>query len=307
MGVENEGKENKNRRKNRLQREYAGLLQKMTLMEDGFSSVVFEDKLALQDVLRILLGQRNLEIQSVITQKSIRNLYGHSSVLDIWAKDDEKRQINLEIQNKDMDDHVRRTRFVQGQMDTHSFPKGMAYREMPELFLIFLTRNDFLHSGRWKVEINRTMCGKPEVSVPNGVHEYYINLEQPPETEVVRCLLGYIKNTNDSEIDVSAFPNLAARVNYLKEEKGGKEDMGEVMDQIWKMGEEAGMERGMEKGTALHVIRLVLRMNYDKGMDRMEISELIGEDESLVDEILLTAEQTETKVPEQVYRRMLKE
>ncbi len=281
--------------------QYAALLEKMTLMEDGFSSVVFEDKQALQDVLRILLGMKDLEIQSVITQKSIRNLYGHSSVLDVWAMDSEKRQINLEIQNQDVDDHVRRTRFVQGQMDTHSFPKGKAYREMPELILVFLTRTDFLHSGRWKVEVYRMMSGKPECPVPNGVHEYYINLEQPPEGEEVKCLLRYIRDTNDPQIDVSAFPHLADRVNYLKNEKGGMEDMGEVMDQIWKMGEVAGME----KGETLRVIRTVLRMNCNKGMNREEISDLLGEDEVLVDRILLTATRMETDVPEQVYYYMM--
>lgn len=299
--------ENRNRVCIKDSPQYASLLQKMTLMEDAFSSVVFEDKQALQDVLRIFLGIRDLEIRSVITQKSIRNLYGHSSVLDVWAKDFERRQINLEIQNKDVDDHVRRTRFVQGQMDTHSFPKGMTYREMPELFLIFLTRNDFLCSGTWKVEVYRMMYGKPGFPIPNGVHEYYINLEHPPESEDARWLLEYIKNTNDPGIDVSSFPHLAERVNYLKEEEGGKENMGEVMDQIWKMGEVAGMEKGIEKGATLRIIKTVLRMNFDKGMDKEEISDLLGEDESLVDRILLVAVRTETDVPEQVYSHMMEE
>lgn len=305
MTIKTLKKENKDSGKVNLQ--YGMLLRQMTLMEDGFSSVVFEDKLALQDVLRILLGIRDLEIQSVVTQKSIRNLYGHSSVLDVWARDSKKRQMNLEIQNKDVDDHVRRTRFVQGQMDTHCFPKGAAYREMPELFLIFLTRNDFLKSGTWKVEVFRTMYGRKEFSVPNGVHEYYINLEHPAENEEVKQLLRYIKNTNDSSIDVSGFPHLAARVNYLKNEKGGMEDMGEVMDQIWKMGEEAGVEKGMEKGASLRVIKLVLRMNYDKGLEKAEISDLLGEEETLIEQILQTAARTETNIPEQVYSHMLEE
>lgn len=149
------------------------------------------------------------------------------------------------------------------------------------------------------------VSGKSECPVPNGVHEYYINLEQPPEGEEVKCLLRYIKDTNDPQIDVSAFPHLAERVNYLKREKGGMEDMGEVMDQIWKMGEEAGIEKGMEKGETLRVIRIVLRMNCDKGMNREEISDLLGEDEVLVDRILLAAARIETDVPEQVYSHMM--
>lgn len=112
------------------------LIQQMTLMEDLFSSVVFEDPLALQDTLRILLDMPGLRIRSVTTQKSVRNLYGHSSVFDIWAEGVGKCQMNLEIQNRDVDDHVRRSRFIQGQMDVHSFPAGTRYRDLPELFLV---------------------------------------------------------------------------------------------------------------------------------------------------------------------------
>ena len=66
----------------------------MTLMEDLFSSVVFEDPPALQDVLRILLDMPGLRIRSVTAQKSLRNLYGHSSVFDIWAEGTGKCQYN---------------------------------------------------------------------------------------------------------------------------------------------------------------------------------------------------------------------
>lgn len=113
------------------------------------------------------------------------------------------------------------------------------------------------------------------------------------------------RDEDDPLVDGSCFPHLVQRVNYLKNEKGGSENMGEIMEKIRKMDEEDGLEKGMadglRKGSVLHLIRLVLRMNRDKGMQTETIAELLGEEESMVDRILLAAAQADSDEPEQVY------
>ena len=59
----------------------------MNLTSDLLSSVTFEDLLAAQDVLRIMTGMDELIVLRVEPQRSFRNMYGHSSISDVWAED----------------------------------------------------------------------------------------------------------------------------------------------------------------------------------------------------------------------------
>ncbi len=257
-----------------------------------------------------------MHIAEVVTQRTVRNLYGHSSVLDIWSRDVDNVYYNLEIQNKDVDDHVRRTRFIQSQIDTKVFPKGKKYREMPDLCLIFLTQNDFLKTGQWKTEVFRSLLGTDGQYISNGVREIYINLECEPEDETAKRLLQFFKNTNDPEIDTSGFEQLAARVKLLKEEEGGKMHMCEIMEMLVAMGkeqgeaiglakgEEIGQKRGQVRGETLHTIKTVLRLSVEKSMTVKEIRDLTGEEESLIDQILFAYGQVGSREPERVYECM---
>lgn len=277
--------------------EYVAKVKKMTLMSDAFASVVFENRLAVQDVLRILTGDKSIVLKTVLPQKSIRNLYGHSSVLDVWAEDVFGRQYNLEIQNEDVDDHVRRTRYIQGQIDTRIFPKGEKYRQMPELYLIFISRRDFLAMKTYKVEVHRGANQKPGVQIANGVHELYINLQYPPEEDDVRRLLQYMQNTNNEEIDTCGFENLAAEVKNLKEEKGGLKHMCEVMDKI--------REEGREEGNILHLITQTMK-KQNRGMMSDEIADALEAEPNVIEQILMAAAESGSENSEKIYSCMLK-
>ena len=120
-------------------------LKELNLTSDLLSSVVFEDTAAIQDVLRILTGISDLKILRVEPQRSFRNLYGRSSVLDIWAEDSRGSQYNMEIQIAENEDHLKRSRFIQSRIDSRSLGSGVGYDELPDLYLIFVTEKDFLN------------------------------------------------------------------------------------------------------------------------------------------------------------------
>ena len=102
-------------------------LKELNLTSDLLSSVVFEDTAAIQDVLRILTGICDLKILRVEPQRSLRNLYGRSSILDIWAEDSRGNQYNMEIQIAENEDHLKRSRFIQSRIDSRSLGSGMGY------------------------------------------------------------------------------------------------------------------------------------------------------------------------------------
>lgn len=278
-------------------------LKKLNLTSDLLSSVVFEDAAALQDVLRILTGIHGLKILRAEPQRSYRNLYGRSSVLDVWAEDSQNIQYNMEIQITENEDHLKRSRFIQSRIDSRSLGSGMGYDELPDLYLIFVTAKDFLHVKTGITGIIRMIKGTDR-QAGNGVHEIYANLEYPAEDEEVTRLLQFIRDTNDPGIPREGFPDLAARVEYLKDETGGAKEMCELLEKEWREGLEEGRKEGRKEGRRegemLHLIDQVVKKR-DREMPAWKIADALEEDETTVERILLAAAEAGSDEAEEIY------
>ncbi len=270
----------------------------MNLTSDLLSSVTFEDLLAAQDVLRIMTGMDELIVLRVEPQRSFRNMYGHSSISDVWAEDAAYNQYNLEIQIAENEDHLRRSRFIQSRIDSRCLSTGMEYGELPELYLIFITEKDFLGTNEGSFEIVHRIEGLG-CQVDDGVHEIYANLEKPVDDDTKKRLLKYIKDTNNLEISTEGFENLAKRVNDLKSEEGGLRYMCSVMEREWA----EGRAEGREEGNLLHLIRQTIK-KCEKGMAVGEIAEALEEEVETIERIVMAIVITDSQDAEEVYKEM---
>lgn len=290
-------------------------LQNLNLTSDLFASVVFEDITAVQEVLRILTGLHDLKVLRVEPQRSYRNLYGRSSVLDIWAEDSHNNQYNMEIQIAENEDHLKRSRFIQSRIDSRSLGTGMEYDELPELYLIFITAKDFLHVKTGITKIVRMIKGTNR-QAENGVHEIYANLEYPAEDEEITRLLRFIKDTNNPEIPRNGFSGLSKRVEYLKNETGGVKGMCELLEKEWREGMEEGLEKGLLKGRLEGVEEGLLKGRKEgellclisqtvkkraKKMAVEDIADALEEDEGMIERILLAAAEAGSDDVEAIY------
>ena len=270
----------------------------MNLTSDLLSSVTFEDLLAAQDVLRIMTGMDELIVLRVEPQRSFRNMYGHSSISDVWAEDAAYNQYNLEIQIAENEDHLRRSRFIQSRIDSRCLSTGMEYGELPELYLIFITEKDFLGTNEGSFEIVHRIEGLG-CQVDDGVHEIYANLEKPVDDDTKQRLMKYIKDTNNLEISTEGFENLAKRVNDLKSEEGGLRYMCSVMEREWA----EGRAEGREEGNLLHLIRQTIK-KCEKGMAVGEIAEALEEEVETIERIVMAIVITDSQDAEEVYKEM---
>lgn len=270
-------------------------LKELNLTSDLLSSVVFEDIAAIQDVLRILTGICDLKVLRVEPQKSFRNLYGRSSVLDVWAEDSWGSQYNMEIQIAENEDHLKRSRFIQSRIDSRSLGSGIGYDELPDLYLIFITQKDFLNIRTGITRIVRMIKGTDR-QAENGVHEVYANLEYPAEDEEITRLLQFIWDTNNPEISRDGFQNLSERVEYLKNETGGARGMCELMEREWNN----GREEGRKEGELLHLIDQVVKKRERK-ITVEEIADALEEEEVMIERILLAAAEAGSNAVEEIY------
>lgn len=270
-------------------------LKELNLTSDLLSSVVFEDIAAIQDVLRILTGIRSLNVLRVEPQRSFRNLYGRSSILDVWAEDSKGSQYNMEIQIAEDEDHLKRFRFIQSRIDSRSLGSGMGYDELPDLYLIFVTQKDFLNVRTGITRIVRMIKGTNR-QAENGVHEIYANLEYPAEDEEVTRLLQFIGDTNNPEISRDGFQNLSARVEYLKNETGGARYMCELMEREWNN----GREEGRKEGELFRLIDQVVKKR-DKKITVEGIADALEEEEVMIERILLAAARAGSNEVQAIY------
>ena len=77
------------------------LLQKIKefrLFDDDFMSRVFDNNIECTElILRIILNNQDIKVKKVCTQSEIKNLYGRSVRLDIYATDEDNKPLAEQV------------------------------------------------------------------------------------------------------------------------------------------------------------------------------------------------------------------
>lgn len=118
-------------------------LRAFRLLDDDFMSKVFEDKSCVEFLLQIILNRKDLKVQSINSQYSLKNLQGRSICLDILALDNKNCIYNIEIQRNDYGANPKRARYNSSLLDANITQPGDTYQQLRETYVIFITENDF--------------------------------------------------------------------------------------------------------------------------------------------------------------------
>lgn len=222
---------------------YRAILQKLTIMNDVFMRNVFKKRECTEYVLQVIMNKKGLKITDQVLQKDYKNLQGRSAVLDCVARDDDGRQMNVEIQQENEGASPKRARYHSGLMDMNTLNSGQDFDELPESYVIFITRDDVLGYGLQIYHVNRKI---EEVSedFKDEAHIIYVNSKIQDDTELGRLMHDlHCKNAADMYSKI-----LADRVRELKETQKGVDIMCNELEEIYSEGIESGERRGIEKG-----------------------------------------------------------
>lgn len=119
------------------------IIDNITVMDDTFFHKLVEDKGFCEELLQVVLGNPNIRLIEATAQKSLRNIRGRSVVLDAHCVDISDKHFDLEMQRKDDDDHQKRVRYNSSNMDTYIAEKGTKFEQIPDIYVIYITKNDF--------------------------------------------------------------------------------------------------------------------------------------------------------------------
>ena len=222
---------------------YRAILQKLTIMNDVFMRNVFKKRECTEYVLQIIMNKKGLKITDQVLQKDYKNLQGRSAVLDCVARDDDGMQMNVEIQQENEGASPKRARYHSGLMDMNTLNPGQDFDELPESYVIFITRDDVLGYGLQIYHVNRKIEEVGE-EFKDGAHIIYVNSKIQNDTELGRLMHDlHCKNAADMYSGI-----LADRVRELKETQKGMVIMCNELEEIYSEGVESGERRGIEKG-----------------------------------------------------------
>lgn len=218
---------------------YREKIKNYTIMNDIFMRNVFKKKECVEYILQVIMGKKDLQVIDQVLQKDYKNLHGRSAILDCVARDETKRQFNVEIQGEDEGDSPKRARYYSGLLDMNTLNPGESFDNLPETYIIFITRNDVLGYDRAICHINRKVEEDNEV-FKDEAHIIYVNSKKQEDTELERLMHDlHCKNAKDMYSII-----LSNRAYELKEtEKGVEEIYGEGVEN----GRILGLKEGGEK------------------------------------------------------------
>ena len=245
-------------------------ISKMTLMTDIFFEAFAEDVNAIQEMLRVILKDE-LTVLNVIPQKQIRNLFGRSVRLDAVCKLSDDRIVEIEIQNEDNDDHVKRAFFNSAQIMVKNSQTGTKFEELPHVIVIYISGFDPFGNGLL-IYHPQLVIKETEEVIDDGTEYIFVNTKADDGTKLARLM----KRMQEREIADPEFPEITRKFNQLKNNEKGVNHMCQLMEEYTKDARAEGKAEGKAEGLLLGKIEIYyndLKLTPTEIAKKLEITE----------------------------------
>lgn len=209
---------------------YKDVIKELTIMNDIFMRNVLKKRECAEYILRIIMEMKDLQVVDHIVQKDYKNLQGRSAILDCVAKDDKDKRYNVEIQQESEGASPKRARYHSGLLDMNTLNPGQDYEELPESYVIFITRDDVPGKGLPIYHADRVIEETGDM-FGDGAHIIYVNSSiQNEDTDLGRLMHDlHCKNADEMYSEI-----LSKRVSELKETEGETGSMCEALEELMK-------------------------------------------------------------------------
>ena len=198
-------------------------LQKLTLMDDIFANMVFgKDPSLVEEVLRILLGDPDLYIMDVQTQKEILNPHGKSVVFDVYAKGNRRRFFDLEFQNEISRFPKMRACANSSSMFLYNTKQGTAWEKQEfETYTIIFSRTDPFGEGSAVYDISKYTNRSSALLYDDRQYILYVNCAYKGDDPIGALIRDFL----EPEASKICNQKIREKVAYLKSTKEGIRQM----------------------------------------------------------------------------------
>ena len=203
-------------------------IKRLRLIDDDFYRVCFQDdKEGAAFILRIIMDKPDLEVMHFNTQHSVKNLRGHSVILDVFATDSEGRQYNIEIERTDKRATPKRARYNSSVIDANMLHSGEDYDMLPHTYVIFITENDVLGEDRLIYHIERIITESGR-HFNDFSHIVYINASYKDNSALGKLMHDF----NCADPREMHYDELREKTEYFKDEDKGAKKMCQIWEEV---------------------------------------------------------------------------
>ena len=218
---------------------------------------VMKNKTAYENTLSIILDEPDLKLKEVKVEQVVLNKSGKRAIrLDAWARDEQNRHINTEMQNDAKQDNLRnRSRFYQGLLDTPVLKSGKKtkYKHLPSTIIIFITRDDIFRCDSAMYTFTEQCEEVQGLHLDDGTKKIFLNMTSRNGRPELISLLQYMKNTTLDNPEIIVNDKRIQSLDRIVNEVKQSEEWEAVKMNIL----EIGIEKGIEQGKAASILELL--------------------------------------------------
>jgi hypothetical protein len=208
--------------------EYLELIENFRLMDDTFMSKCLENAPeCIELMLRIIIGKKDLKVIKSQTEYPIKSLQGRGVRFDVFARDSEGKEYDIEIQRADKGAEPRRARYNSALMDANALKSSDDFGKLRDTYVIFITENDVMKRGQDAYSYLRIEEHNGD-RLNDGTHIIYVNGATQSATEIGKLVHDLLcRDAAKMYFDV-----LKKRVGDFKQTEEGRRTMCKAMEKI---------------------------------------------------------------------------
>lgn len=234
-------------------------------------AAALNDPETCQIVLELILGKPIPKVNVKTEHNILLSTEAKCVRLDVNARSEYDVNYNIEAQNKDESNIVRRSRFYQAELDIAELNPGDNYNNLPDSFVIFICTFDPFGKGLYRYTFTER-CEENGEPLGDGTCKIFLNTKGTNSDDVPRELLtflGYYVDSSDEYVkkaDNKSINKLHNKIVTLKKSR-------EWEDGYMKFEELLSNQEhiGFKKGTANSIITIL----STKGEVTEDIKEII--------------------------------
>ena len=260
-----------------MKRETLAVVKNLRLMDDTFMSKCLENAPeCIELILQIILGKKDLKVVKSQTEYPIKSLQGRGVRFDVFARDSEGKEYDIEIQRAKDGAEPKRARYNSALMDANALKSGEDFDKLRDTYVIFITENDMMGGGKDVYHVNRMIEELGCRAFGDGTHIIYVNGATRSKSDIGKLMHDFLcRNAAEMYFDI-----LKRQVSQFKNSEEGRHDMCEAVEEfaekIAVRREARGKREGKREGRREAVLALAKKLLANGKLMLKEIAECTG-------------------------------
>jgi predicted transposase/invertase (TIGR01784 family) len=252
--------------------EYLAVIENFRLMDDTFMSKCLENAPeCIELILQIILGKKDLKVVKSQTEYPIKSLQGRGVRFDVFARDSEGKEYDIEIQRADKGAEPKRARYNSALLDANALKSGEDFDKLRDAYVIFITENDVMKRGKDAYSYQRREDDTGEC-LGDGTHIIYVNGATHSKSDIGKLMHDFLcRNAAEMYFDL-----LKRQVSQFKNSEEGRRIMCKAVEEFAERRAAESEARGKREGKRENMLATAKRMLKDGILALKDVARYTG-------------------------------